>query len=56
MLLGGNHAAIARWRRDQSLQLTARHRPELIERARSQGLLDKADKTTLARFADSGKR
>lgn len=56
VLLGGNHAAIARWRRDQSLQLTARHRPELIERARSQGLLDKADKTTLARFADSGKR
>ena len=55
VLLGGNHAAIARWRRDQSLQLTAQHRPELVERARNQGLLDKADRVTLARLAEAGK-
>ena len=55
VLMGGNHAAIARWRRDQSLQLTAQHRPELVERARNQGLLDKADRVTLARLAEAGK-
>ncbi|MQA87072.1 MAG: tRNA (guanosine(37)-N1)-methyltransferase TrmD [Streptosporangiales bacterium] len=32
VLLSGNHAAIARWRRDQALWRTARHRPELIAR------------------------
>lgn len=32
VLLSGNHAAVARWRRDQALRRTARHRPELIAR------------------------
>jgi tRNA (guanine37-N1)-methyltransferase len=31
VLLSGDHAAIARWRRDVSLQRTARRRPELLE-------------------------
>ena len=32
VLLSGDHAAIARWRRDQSLRRTAERRPELLER------------------------
>ncbi|HKQ58108.1 MAG TPA: tRNA (guanosine(37)-N1)-methyltransferase TrmD [Candidatus Eisenbacteria bacterium] len=31
VLLGGNHAAIARWRREQSLRRTFLRRPELLE-------------------------
>jgi tRNA (guanine37-N1)-methyltransferase len=30
VLLSGHHAAIARWRRERSLELTARRRPDLI--------------------------
>jgi tRNA (guanine37-N1)-methyltransferase len=33
VLLGGNHAEIARWRRRQALERTLRRRPELLERA-----------------------
>jgi tRNA (guanine37-N1)-methyltransferase len=47
VLLGGHHGHIARHRREQSLALTARLRPELLERARAQGLLSKADETFL---------
>ena len=43
VLLSGNHAAIARWRREQSLALTARRRPDLIEAARVRGGLSAAD-------------
>lgn len=32
VLLSGNHAAIARWRRDESLRRTAAHRPDLLAR------------------------
>ncbi|WP_080797597.1 tRNA (guanosine(37)-N1)-methyltransferase TrmD [Arabiibacter massiliensis] len=32
VLLSGNHAAVARWRREQSLERTARLRPDLLER------------------------
>jgi tRNA (guanine37-N1)-methyltransferase len=31
VLKGGNHASIARWRLQQSLLLTRRHRPDLLE-------------------------
>ncbi|HMM30541.1 MAG TPA: tRNA (guanosine(37)-N1)-methyltransferase TrmD [Clostridia bacterium] len=31
VLLNGNHAAIARWRREQSLLITLKNRPELLE-------------------------
>ena len=31
VLLSGNHAAVARWRREQSLARTARLRPDLLE-------------------------
>lgn len=43
VLLNGNHALIARWRREQALQKTVDTRPELIERA----TLDKKDKAFL---------
>ena len=46
-LLSGHHARIERWRRDQSLRLTASHRPELIEQARAAGLLSQADEAYL---------
>lgn len=47
VLLSGDHGKIARWRRDQSLVRTQRVRPELIERAREEGELDKDDVFTL---------
>jgi tRNA (guanine37-N1)-methyltransferase len=48
VLLSGHHAQIARWRRDQSLRLTARRRPDLIAAARAAGRLSRADEQTLA--------
>jgi tRNA (guanine37-N1)-methyltransferase len=33
VLLSGNHAEIARWRREQSLERTARRRPDLLKSA-----------------------
>jgi tRNA (guanine37-N1)-methyltransferase len=46
-LMSGHHAHIARWRREQSLRLTALHRPELLERARLHGQLSREDETFL---------
>ncbi|AOB30729.1 tRNA (guanine-N1)-methyltransferase [Bordetella sp. H567] len=46
-LLSGHHANIARWRREQSLRLTAARRPDLIERAREQGWLTPQDERFL---------
>jgi tRNA (guanine37-N1)-methyltransferase len=46
-LLSGHHAQIAQWRREQSLLLTARLRPALIDQARGQGLLSALDEKTL---------
>jgi len=48
VLLSGHHAQIARWRRDRSLELTARRRPELIAAARAAGQLSRADEQFLA--------
>ena len=50
VLLGGHHAEIAKWRREQSLTETLRKRPELIVAAREQGLLSKADEALLKRL------
>ena len=47
-LLSGHHAEIARWRREQSLALTARRRPDLIAAARAAGRLTKADEAYLS--------
>ena len=50
VLMSGHHAEITRWRRDRSLELTARRRPDLIAAARAAGRLDKADEQYLARL------
>jgi tRNA (guanine37-N1)-methyltransferase len=50
-LLSGHHAQIERWRRDRRLEITARRRPDLIERARAQGRLGPADEALLAKLA-----
>ena len=47
-LLSGHHAEIARWRRERSLELTARRRPDLIAAARRDGRLSAADERFLA--------
>jgi tRNA (guanine37-N1)-methyltransferase len=47
VLLSGHHGEIARWRREQSLALTARRRPELIAAARAAGRLTPADERYL---------
>ena len=49
MLLGGHHAEIEKWRREQALDATQRKRPDLIIRARTEGLLSKADEAFLKR-------
>ena len=50
VLLSGHHERIERWRRDQRLAVTARLRPDLIEGARAQGLLDATDERVLAQL------
>lgn len=50
-LLSGDHAAIARWRRDEQLALTQRLRPELVAAARAAGKLTREDEATLARLS-----
>ena len=47
-LMSGNHAQIARWRREQSLTLTHAHRPDLLDTARKSGLLDARDEQYLS--------
>jgi len=47
VLLSGNHAHIARWRREQSLAITLEKRPDLIKQARARGLLTAADERYL---------
>jgi tRNA (guanine37-N1)-methyltransferase len=47
VLLSGHHARIARWRRERSLELTARRRPDLIAQARASGLLSPDDERFL---------
>ena len=44
VLLNGDHAKIARWRRDQALTLTRARRPEMLENV----TLDKKDRALLA--------
>ncbi|MDR0458782.1 MAG: tRNA (guanosine(37)-N1)-methyltransferase TrmD [Burkholderiaceae bacterium] len=46
-LLSGHHAHIQRWRREQSLALTAAARPDLIAAARAAGRLNAQDEAYL---------
>lgn len=47
VLMSGHHGQIERWRRDQRLQLTAKHRPDLLVIARKSGLLSPKDEAVL---------
>lgn len=55
VLLGGHHAEIEKWRRQQALVNTMRKRPDLIEAARKQGLLSRSDEVFLAAAAITAK-
>jgi tRNA (guanine37-N1)-methyltransferase len=48
VLMGGNHAEIMKWRRQRMLEATANKRPDLLDKARTAGLLSKADEAFLA--------
>ncbi|KPF70403.1 tRNA (guanine-N1)-methyltransferase [beta proteobacterium AAP99] len=50
VLMSGNHAEIAKWRREQQLIRTLSRRPELIESARAAGKLSARDEATLKRY------
>lgn len=50
ILFSGDHAKIARWRRDESLRITYNNRPDLLETAE----LDKKDREFLSSLVDSG--
>lgn len=47
VLMSGHHARIVQWRREQSVVATWNKRPDLIERARGEGLLSKQDEAVL---------
>ena len=47
VLLGGNHAAIERWRRDRAIEKTAAVRPDLVLELRAESL-GREDRATLA--------
>ncbi|MBI5278729.1 MAG: tRNA (guanosine(37)-N1)-methyltransferase TrmD [Burkholderiales bacterium] len=49
-LLSGHHAQIERWRRERRLEVTARHRPDLLGVARGKGLLTPADEAFLSKL------
>jgi tRNA (guanine37-N1)-methyltransferase len=51
VLRSGNHARIARWRRDRALERTAERRPDLLA-ALPEGALDDADRAFLAALRD----
>jgi tRNA (guanine37-N1)-methyltransferase len=51
VLRSGNHAAIARWRRDRALERTVARRPDLLD-ALSDTALDQADRAFLASLQD----
>jgi tRNA (guanine37-N1)-methyltransferase len=51
VLRSGDHAAIARWRREQSLRRTADRRPDLIESLPPEAL-DTRDRELIRRLAD----
>ena len=48
VLMGGNHAEISIWRRQQALSATMRKRPDLIVKAREEGLLNRRDEEFLS--------
>ena len=51
VLLSGDHAKITSFRREQVLRTTLCKRPDLIDQARSKGLLSAADERVLAQYS-----
>lgn len=51
VLLSGDHRRIERWRRERALALTAARRPDLLARARLDGLLSEEDEAFLRKNA-----
>jgi tRNA (guanine37-N1)-methyltransferase len=52
ILISGNHARIANWRREQSLRRTFKQRPDLLERAD----LDESDRKMLKKIIKEEKQ
>jgi tRNA (guanine37-N1)-methyltransferase len=48
VLMSGHHGAIARWRRERALELTARRRPDLLHKARAAQRLSPEDEIFLS--------
>jgi tRNA (guanine37-N1)-methyltransferase len=48
VLMGGHHAEIEKWRRQQMLEATAKKRPDMIVKARAAGLLTRTDEKFLS--------
>ncbi|MGL4573925.1 MAG: tRNA (guanosine(37)-N1)-methyltransferase TrmD [Burkholderiaceae bacterium] len=55
VLMSGHHAQIGQWRRAQALVKTAARRPDLIAKARAQGMLSAHDEALLAGLPASAK-
>jgi tRNA (guanine37-N1)-methyltransferase len=47
VLMGGDHQAVRKWRRERQLATTLRNRPDLLERAKAEGALSEADRRQL---------
>ncbi|HVW49424.1 MAG TPA: tRNA (guanosine(37)-N1)-methyltransferase TrmD [Trinickia sp.] len=56
VLLGGHHAEIEQWRRKEALRNTLAKRPDLIERARRNKMLSRADEAWLASLAKAASK
>ena len=54
VLMGGHHAEIVKWRRQQALRATVAKRPALIASAREAGLLSAADEKFLGSLQSAG--
>ena len=54
VLMGGHHAEIVKWRRQQALRATLAKRPALIASARAAGLLSAADEKFLSSLQFAG--
>jgi len=50
VLMSGHHARIERWRREESLRITAQRRPDLIAKARLAGRLSAQDEAFLKKL------
>jgi tRNA (guanine37-N1)-methyltransferase len=54
VLMGGHHAEIVKWRRQQALRATVAKRPAMIASARAAGLLTAADEKFLRSLQSAG--